>query len=239
MYQRSIIVLGILIVFAFACKHTTISPTTNPNGNNGGGGGNGGSSTNCSPDTVYFTNDILPIMISNCTMSGCHNAADHKEGVILTDYNNIMATSDVEPGNPSSSDLYKVLIKTDPDKIMPRPPMSPLTAAQIAMVKKWIEQGAKNNSCTSCDTSGEMKFAANVQPILQANCTGCHSASSPGGGINLSDYPGVSVVVNNGKLIGSITHAGGFSAMPKNGNKLSDCHISQIQKWINNGAQNN
>jgi hypothetical protein len=28
----------------------------------------------CSPDTVYFQNTILPMLIANCTQSGCHNA---------------------------------------------------------------------------------------------------------------------------------------------------------------------
>lgn len=172
-------------------------------------------------------------------MSGCHDVASHKEGVILTDYANILNTADVDAGSATSSDLYKVLIKSDPDKIMPRPPMSPLSASQIAMVKKWIDQGAINNSCTSCDTSGEMKYALNIIPILQANCIGCHSSSSASGGIDLSNYAGVQTVALNGTLQGSINHNTGFSAMPKNGSKMSDCNIYKIQKWIDDGAQNN
>ena len=29
--------------------------------------------SSCSPDTVYFANTILPLLSSNCAMSGCHN----------------------------------------------------------------------------------------------------------------------------------------------------------------------
>lgn len=235
MYKVILFSFCFLTIIFLSCKHHPISSNTNTTNNTN----TPSNSNNCSPDTVYFMNDILPIMISNCTMSGCHDIPSHKEGVILTDYNNIISTADVEPGKPSSSDLYKVLIKTDPDKIMPRPPMNPLSSTQIAMVKKWIEQGAKNNSCTSCDTSGDMKFISNIVPILQANCTGCHSPSNLGGGIDLTNYSGVNAVATNGSLMGAINHNTGFSAMPKNGSKLNECNIYKIQKWITNGAQNN
>jgi hypothetical protein len=45
--------------------------------------------------------------------------------------------------------------------------------------------------------------------------------------------------VNNGKLMGSITWASGFSPMPKNASKMPDCEIQKIQKWIDQGALNN
>ena len=63
--------------------------------------------SSCSPDTVYFKQTILPLVTSNCAMSGCHDAISHKEGVILTDYTNIMR--EVKVSSPTSSDLYKCL----------------------------------------------------------------------------------------------------------------------------------
>jgi hypothetical protein len=80
-----------------ACKHEPSVPgggdptdtIDNPidTGNNGGGAT---SCVPCDPDSVYFQNQILPILVSNCTESGCHNASDHKEGVILTSYQTLM-----------------------------------------------------------------------------------------------------------------------------------------------------
>jgi hypothetical protein len=43
----------------------------------------------------------------------------------------------------------------------------------------------------------------------------------------------------NGKLMGVISHAVGFKPMPNGGNKLPDCKIIQIRKWIEVGAPNN
>lgn len=37
----------------------------------------------------------------------------------------------------------------------------------------------------------------------------------------------------------TITHSNGYSAMPKNGNKLSQCNIAQFKRWIDQGMPNN
>lgn len=91
---------------------------------------------------------------------------------------------------------------------------------------------------TTCDTVN-MKYAANVQPILSANCYSCHGNGSASGGISLDTYAKVVTQVNNGNLIGTITHASGYPAMPQGGSKLSDCNINTIKDWIARGAQNN
>jgi len=122
---------------------------------------------------------------------------------------------------------------------MPPPPKTKLTTTQIQLINKWITQGAKNLSCQAdCDTT---KFTYNltIKPLLQSNCVGCHSGASPSGSINLSTYSGTKTVALNGKLYGSIAHNSGFSAMPKNGNKLSNCTITQVKKWVKAGALQN
>lgn len=193
----------------------------------------------CDPDTVYFENDILPLLQSSCGMSGCHDPGTAQDDVILTNYADIIATGDVEPGDPQDSDLYEVITEDDPDKRMPPPPQSPLTAAQIQMIYTWVQQGAQNNYCDQedCDTVN-VTFSGTVMPVIQNNCTGCHSGATPGGGITLETHSDIVTVADNGRLMGSITHSAGFSPMPQNGDKLSDCTIAQIQKWIDNGTPN-
>jgi len=93
---------------------------------------------------------------------------------------------------------------------------------------------------TVCDTS-VTKFSTEIKPILQSNCLTCHSNASAignGGGIRLQDYADVKTQVNNGKLIGSIEHRAGFSAMPKGGGMISDCNILIINTWITRGSLN-
>jgi len=222
------IVLALAGIF-FACTHEP----TNPNINNNPPS----QSSNCSPDSIYFVNDVMPIIASNCAMSGCHDAVTRADGVDLTSYAKIMQY--VRAGNATRSELYEVMVDTDPDKRMPPPPRSPLTANQIAKIQKWINQGAKNNSCiVSCDTT-QFTYAEVIKPIIDNKCAGCHKAGNLRGNVDVSNYNGTKVVALNGKLLGSISHQAGYSPMPKNSAKLSDCEITQVRRWIAAGSLNN
>lgn len=184
---------------------------------------------------VCFESSILPIFVSSCAMTGCHNSSSRKEGYILDNYNNIIKKG-ISPGNASNSKLYKVLFETGESQM---PPGAPLSKTQKDSIAAWINQGAKNtvNCNCSCDTTA-FTYAAIIQPIIANQCVGCHKPSSLGGNIDLSTYSLVKAQVSNGKLIGSITHAVGYSPMPQ-GSKLSDCQITQIKNWISAGAANN
>lgn len=228
----------LLLIVIVSCKHEIPVNTTVIIPPGGGGGTGGGSSTNngtCSPDSVYYKNVIEPLIVSGCTQAGCHNATSHASGVILTSYSQIAAYTIA--GNASASKLYKVLIKTGSER-MPLPPLPAFTSTQIALVQKWINQGAKNNACNACDSTN-FKYSTAVQPMMQTSCVGCHSQSNAGGGIDLSTYSLVKTVALNGKLLGSIMHNAGYSPMPKGGSKMSDCEIAQIRKWIDAGSLNN
>ena len=90
----------------------------------------------------------------------------------------------------------------------------------------------------SCDTTN-ITFSGKVKPILDDNCVGCHNSANASGSVNLDAYANVNPYITNGKLMGTINHSSGFSPMPKNGNKFSDCQINVVQIWINKGAINN
>lgn len=234
MKNRVLAVIAILSVFVFSysCKHDPL--LTQPVSDVPVGG-----DQPCSPDTIYFQNKVLPLIISSCAQQGCHDPATHEEGLILTSYSNIIRSGLVKPGNPAGSKLYKVIVETDPGDRMPPPPAQPFTQEQRDIIYKWIAQGAQNNACMDCDTSGVIKYSTHIAPMLQTNCVGCHSGASPGGNIALTSYAAVKTQVTNGKLWGSVTFAAGFSAMPKNGRKLSDCKLTALKKWIDEGATNN
>lgn len=87
-------------------------------------------------------------------------------------------------------------------------------------------------------TTANMSFTADVLPIISSNCGGCHGAS-PTAPFSLTNYTEIKAKADNGQLIGAITHAAGFSPMPKGGAKLSDCNISKIQAWIAQGTKDN
>lgn len=190
----------------------------------------------CDPDTVYFQNQILPLLVSNCAMSGCHDVQSHEEGVITTNYTNIRQK--VVPFNPSQSKIYKSLIDSDPDDRMPRPPAPAFTTEQKNLVKKWIEQGALNNVCNEsygqCDTTN-VTYTAYIQPLVAGKCVGCHGNNNPGGGIKLTNYTEVKASALTGKFYGSIAWLAGVEAMPQSGAQLSNCQLSKVKAWMDAG----
>lgn len=88
-----------------------------------------------------------------------------------------------------------------------------------------------------CDLS-QVTYTLSVKPILDSYCTGCHSTANAQGGVILDSYLKAKQAVDSRNLLGAIKHTSSFP-MPKGLPKLSNCKISTIEKWINEGALNN
>ena len=97
-------------------------------------------------------------------------------------------------------------------------------------------------STTTCDTTNA-KFAAFVSPLIASKCatSGCHTATSLAGNVNLSNYTTIKnyIIGNKVRFLGSIKHTSGYSQMPQGDTKLATCDIQKIEIWINNGLINN
>jgi uncharacterized membrane protein len=233
----------LLVSTLFSCKHhpsvnpdvvipkdTITIPTVIAKGDSTG--------WKCSPDSVYFQYDVLPVLVAACARSGCHDAISRVSGYVLTDYVNTMKKG-ISAGRASNSKVYTEIAN---GSMPPAGSGITMTQAQKDIVAKWINQGAKNLICNpnygKCDTVGGAKFATFVQPIIQNRCQGCHNASSAGGGIQLTTHAQIKASVATGKFWGSINYLAGFSAMPKN-SKMSACELAKIDSWIKRGALNN
>ena len=227
----SVLTIAIMIL-VWGCTHErayfAITPTPPPTD----------SSTGAIDTTVCFQRDVLPIFVSHCAMSGCHDAGTAQEDYILDNYQHIVSRG-IRPGNSANSKLYTICQSGS----MPRYPAAPITGTELYYIKRWIDNGALNDTnCTvNCDTNS-FTYAKAIKPIISTYCVGCHStlsAPSSGGGTVLDTYSGISTVALTGRLAGDIQHLSGYNAMPKGGSKLPDCQITQILKWIQAGAQNN
>lgn len=89
---------------------------------------------------VCFETDVLPVLVSNCTQSGCHNDIDKEADLVINNYNEIIGL--VKVGDYRASKLYQVLILPFGSARMPPSPYSSLTDEQIQTIALWIEQGA-------------------------------------------------------------------------------------------------
>ena len=85
--------------------------------------------------TVSFADDIIPIFESyNCTQ--CHNPTGQSPNLASgSEYSSLVPTY-VSAGNPNSSRLYTQLAVNGHRNV---------DATSIALIKKWIEDGAENN----------------------------------------------------------------------------------------------
>ena len=139
----------------------------------------------CDSTTVYFQQQVLPILISNCAIPGCHNLpTDDNDDIQITSYASLMNSGIVQDG-----DFWDNINDTDPDDRMPPPPQSPLTQEQLAVIGTWLQQGAQNNSCQplTCDTAN-VTYSGTIVPLIQQKCQGCHSGSTPQGGLNFTSW---------------------------------------------------
>ena len=90
----------------------------------------------------------------------------------------------------------------------------------------------------ACDTTN-VNYANDIWPVINSNCTTCHSGGAPQGNVHLENYDDIVLAASNGSLLGVIRHDDGWPAMSKGGGKLGDCEISKIEKWVKIGTSDN
>ena len=99
----------------------------------------------CAEDVPSFAKDIAPIFSARCVE--CHGDKKAKAGLRLDSLEAALKGSVDEkvviPGKSAKSELFELISrKPGEDDIMP-PKGKPLTADQIAIIKRWIDAGAK------------------------------------------------------------------------------------------------
>ncbi len=224
-----IAIVGLAWINITACENFHIAASIRTDTTNTG-------TTTLLDTTVCFQRDVLPIFLSNCATSGCHDTFSHSDGYILSDYANIVKKG-IVVGSPSRSTLYTIMLSSSRE-IMPPRPQSPLSSAQTDIISRWIAQGARNTDCSTapCDTVA-ISFTKHILPILDRSCVSCHSGPSANAGIILTNYPAVVQWARSGALLGVITKSIGYSPMPPN-STLDACSLAQIRAWINQGMPN-
>ncbi|MFP6854709.1 MAG: DUF1549 domain-containing protein, partial [Opitutales bacterium] len=117
------------------------------------------------PEVVNFNRDIRPILSSKCFH--CHGPSEksRKAKLRLDLEKSVFAERDgvkvVVPGSLQNSELWHRVTSKDPDEIMPpTESKKTLTPQDVAILKKWIEQGAK--------WEGHWSFLSMSKPELPA-----------------------------------------------------------------------
>jgi hypothetical protein len=98
--------------------------------------------------TVEFNRDIRPLLSDHCY--ACHGPDQAKRQAELRldleaeAFARREGTTPIVPGDPAASELYRRIASSDPDERMPPAEAGrTLTAEQIDLVRRWIDEGAK------------------------------------------------------------------------------------------------
>jgi mono/diheme cytochrome c family protein len=119
---------------------------------------------------IDYNRDIRPILANHCF--ACHGPDSEKRQADLRLDTPTGASADLEghqaivPGNPNTSMVLTRIASTDPAERMPPEESSPkLTSEQIALIQKWIEQGAPYQRHWSLQPVVRPKLPNQIPPL--------------------------------------------------------------------------
>jgi WD40 repeat protein/mono/diheme cytochrome c family protein len=97
---------------------------------------------------VSYYRDVLPILQANC--HGCHQPAKASGALELTAFKNLLTAGEsgtpaIVPGKPDESFIVEQITPTEGEAAMPQG-KSPLEASHIALIRRWIEEGARDDT---------------------------------------------------------------------------------------------
>lgn len=113
------------------------------------------------PKPISFINDVAPIFKESCF--GCHDAKKRKGKLDMTSFDALRKGGDnddpVVPGKPEDSRLLD-LLKTNTARRMPPPKENPdpLPKEKIAIIERWIAEGAKIDVPGNADLPRELRL---------------------------------------------------------------------------------
>ena len=101
------------------------------------------------PAKIEFNRDVRPILSDTCFKCHGFDPGSRKSELRLDVREAALAkreddTHAIVPGKPEESTIYQRMVTTDRTELMPPPKAKvPLSSRQIAIIRKWIEQGAE------------------------------------------------------------------------------------------------
>ena len=117
---------------------------------------------------VSYYSQIVPILKRSC--QGCHHPGDPNGGLIVTNYADLkrggMAGDAIVPGKPDGSLLIELISGDEP--AMPQN-MEPLSAEEVELFRRWILEGATDDTPAEVDDMAEGNYPIyTVPPVVTA-----------------------------------------------------------------------
>lgn len=186
-------------------------------------------------EPVSYYKQILPLLKRSC--QGCHHPGDPNGDLIVTSYDELkrggMAGEAIIPGKPDDS-LIIELISGDPPA-MPQN-QEPLTIDEIDLFKRWILEGAKDDTPEKTNDVGEGNYPKyTVPPVVSAMAFSPDGTTLAVSGVSeVLLYDSVTLeikarLVGNARRIQSIVFADGGKILGIAGG--SPAQFGEVQLW--------
>lgn len=93
------------------------------------------------PTNVSLKNDVVPIFQTNCSITGCHDAAGSHSPSLTTEnaYQSLINGNYLNTVEPEKSKIYQEIT------VGGMPPSGKLSTNEVKIILGWITDGAKNN----------------------------------------------------------------------------------------------
>lgn len=170
---------------------------------------------------VSFRNEVVPIITGGAC--GCHNNGIASRAVQFSHFDTVFYDAIL-----SRVSLFDSWVNGGTH---PGAGVIDFSANEKSVIKRWIDQGAKDDAGGACASVPNPKYTTNIVPIYTTSCKGstCH------GGIGPSlDYTAFTSTTNKA-VMNAMVNSGGSSGHPGGPLSLSSCTIDIFKTWMAQG----
>lgn len=216
-------------------------------------------------EKVDFAKEILPILEDRCIK--CHGPEKQK-GKLRLDTREFAIKHVIIPGDADESELVeRIILPADDEDVMPPEGKGDrLSEKEVALVKRWINEGAEWAVAAAvvaevkaeveaapaevvaaveaaADTKAKVNFAKQIWPIISDRCVECHGPKKRKGKLRLDkkEFAMEHVIVpgnlDESELISRITlPLDDDDVMPPEGDPLTKEQVDLLKIWVSEGA---
>ena len=205
---------------------------------------------------VDFKTEVYPLFKSACFK--CHGPEKQKGKYRMdTREGAFKVTGDhgpaIQAGQSDKSAIILMAAGLIDEMLMPPPggkpgESDPLTAEQIGLLRAWIDQGAQWPDGPIAEVIQPVRFDADIQKLLTASCSKCHSGPTAEGSFSVDS---LERVLAGGKSYGKVVVpgdlrksslltilAGKDEDIPKpEAHRMADKPLKMVEEWIRQGAK--
>lgn len=232
--KKIIFLLAVSLTFS-QCVYDDYEPidntssTTDTTGSDNGSGTNTGTGTGSNTSNkITYLGHVKPILNQLCI--SCHGSVDPEDDLDISTYSKAKSKIDK---------IIKAMDKKNGDSDV-MPPSGRADENLIQTIKDWKTDGLLEGEETTTgggNADGNITYNTDIKSLLEQDCTACHGASNPSGGLNLTTYTLAKTNINS--IIARIDLQNGQTGIMPPAGRMSEAKIQAYKDWLAQGLLEN